>query len=103
MAISFGLQLAMDKGFRVVEVETDSLMAVKEISKNSSSFCIWGSIISDIYNLLAVGDSSYIRHVRRGCNYFAHNLAKMSNVVDDCSVWWRELPHDFCNPDFVMS
>ena len=38
MAISFGLQLAMDKGFRVVEVETDSLMAVKEISKNSSSF-----------------------------------------------------------------
>ncbi|XWS10214.1 hypothetical protein CRYUN_Cryun39dG0056000 [Craigia yunnanensis] len=103
MVIFYALQLAKVYTFKEVEVETDSMIAVKKISKKSSSFYTWGSIISDICNLFEEFESVSIIHVRRRCNCFAHKLTKLEVVVGDSKLWWRELPYGFCNPDFIMS
>ena len=41
LVILHGLHLAMEKDFKSIHIETDSMLAVSEISKKSSSFCIW--------------------------------------------------------------
>ena len=63
LAILYALQLAKSYDFKEVKVETDSSVAVKEISKSSSSFCTWGSIISDICNLQEEFEKISINHI----------------------------------------
>ena len=48
LAILYALQLAKIYDFKKLEVEIDSMVAVNEISKRSSSFCTQGSIIFGI-------------------------------------------------------
>ncbi|XVF70495.1 hypothetical protein PTKIN_Ptkin11bG0166200 [Pterospermum kingtungense] len=48
MAICFGLELAHNEGFLVQLVESDSLLAVNEVKKGSSSNSEWLSLILDI-------------------------------------------------------
>ena len=45
LAILYGLKLASENGFQAILVETDSRIAISEITKNYSSFCSWRSII----------------------------------------------------------
>ena len=51
MAIAFGLKMAMEISLPFVCVESDFLMAIQEILKHHDSFCLWKSIISDIFDL----------------------------------------------------
>ena len=83
-------------------METDSMIAVKEIKKRSSSFCTWGSIITDICNLWEEFEEVSINHISRRYNCLAHNLAQFEDVTGESMLWWRELPNGFCNPDFIM-
>ena len=103
LAILYALQLAKIYDFKKVELETDSMVAVNEISKRSSSFCTWGSIISDICNLQEEFEKTCIHHIRRQCNCLAHNLAKLKVATGESKLWWRELPNGLCNPDFIMT
>ena len=52
-AIIFGIQMAKDMNIRKIQVESNCLMAVKEISKRQDSFCEWSSILLDILELSA--------------------------------------------------
>ena len=79
------------------------MVAVKEISKRSSSFCTWGSIIFDICNLLEEFEKIPIKHVRRQCNCLVHDLAKLEVAHDESKLWWWELSNGLCNPDFIMT
>ena len=99
LAILYGLKLASENGFQSILVETDSRIAMSEITKNSSSFCSWGSIISDILMYSADCAKCTFNYVKRGSNSFAHNLAILAENVDVHLFWWRELPLNFCNPD----
>ena len=48
MAILFGLQMTREQDFKDLMVESDCLLAVKEISQKNESLCEWGSLIKDI-------------------------------------------------------
>ncbi|XWS28183.1 hypothetical protein CRYUN_Cryun25bG0043700 [Craigia yunnanensis] len=50
-AISFGLKIAWDNSFPSIMVESDSLLAIQEVTKHQEPFCEWGSLISDIMEL----------------------------------------------------
>ena len=77
MALLYGLQVAREKDFHSIQLETDSSITVNEISKGSSSLCAWGSTISDICNGIVECESCVIRHVKRRINSFAHNMATL--------------------------
>ena len=54
LAICFGLQLSRSYNFTSVLIESDSLLAVNEISNQSTMMSEWGSIIADILFLWSV-------------------------------------------------
>ena len=82
-------------------METDSLITVEEIKKGALSSCEWGNIIINICNGINSYKFGSVCHVRRKANYFAHNLAKLSEEADVEGLWWWDLPPFFCNPDFL--
>ena len=78
LAIRFGLEIALGKGYTKIIIETDSLLAVKEIEKGYASLCEWGNIVCDISFYLAQCESGRVCHVYRKANSLAHHLAQMS-------------------------
>ncbi|XWS59017.1 hypothetical protein CRYUN_Cryun08bG0084800 [Craigia yunnanensis] len=42
LAILYGLELALEKDFLTIQIESDSSLAISEISKNNFSFCSGG-------------------------------------------------------------
>ena len=68
--------MARMKNLNGIQLESDCLVAVKEILKNEESFCEWGSVISDIQELVSEFESCIISHVKRNFNHLAHNLTK---------------------------
>ena len=93
MAILYGPTFAKEKELFSIVVEIDSSLAVSEMSKNSCSFCTWGNIISDICRSTAECEDCSFRHVKRGVNSFANNIARLDDVADVNRFWWRELAH----------
>ena len=91
------LEIAVGKGYKKVLVETDSLLAIKEIEKGYSSLCEWGNIVCDICLSLAQCDEGLVGHVKREANSLAHNLAKMVVSEDHDMFRWRELLPSYCN------
>ncbi|XVF71723.1 hypothetical protein PTKIN_Ptkin12aG0062500 [Pterospermum kingtungense] len=53
-AILFGLELMQSGNFKQVLVESDSLLAVKEINASGDSVSLWYGLISDIVHLAAI-------------------------------------------------
>ncbi|XWS63566.1 hypothetical protein CRYUN_Cryun06bG0111000 [Craigia yunnanensis] len=50
-AILFGVQLAKEMNIQKIQLESDCLMAIKEITKKQQSFCEWSSLLFDILDL----------------------------------------------------
>ena len=98
-AILFGLETAHNLPCMDFLVESDSLVAMHEVSKGQNSFCEWESIIVDIVNLSLECQSCSFKHVRRFANAFVDNLAQMPCNVGDLKVWRNSLPSSFCNLD----
>ncbi|XWS63095.1 hypothetical protein CRYUN_Cryun06bG0067100 [Craigia yunnanensis] len=103
LAILFGLEKATENGYKNVQVESDSLLVVKEIEKGSNSSCEWGCIVNDICNYVGLCDLGYVCFVRREANFFAHNLAKQFIDAADDVLWWWETPSNICNPDLIVN
>ncbi|XVE85068.1 hypothetical protein DITRI_Ditri17bG0062600 [Diplodiscus trichospermus] len=78
LAILFGTELACRLSFSNLVVESDLILAVSEISKNDNTFCWWGGIVKNIYDMANVFDSISFSFVKREANVFAHNLSKSS-------------------------
>ena len=85
-AILFGLTKASKFQFLSVLLESDSLIAIKEIKKQIS-FCEWEGIISDVIDMSSKFQSCSFYHVRRVANICAHNLAKLAYELGVCKVW----------------
>ena len=59
-----------------IQLESDSLVVVKEVIKKDESSCECGSFIADIVDLSSEFESCKVSHVNRKENILAHNLAK---------------------------
>ncbi|XWS23583.1 hypothetical protein CRYUN_Cryun28dG0027400 [Craigia yunnanensis] len=93
-AILFGLEEASNFHFPFLTLESDSLLAVKEIEKQQESFCEWECIIYDIIGLSFEFQSCSFYHIRITANTCAHNLDRLATELGDYKV-------SFCNPDNV--
>ncbi|XWS11607.1 hypothetical protein CRYUN_Cryun37aG0013600 [Craigia yunnanensis] len=98
-AILFGFKEAPSIQQPFFIVESDSLLAVREIKKKKDSFCEWESIILDIIKILREFSSCMFSHSRRSANSCAHNMARLATVVGEYNVWRNSWPILFCNPD----
>ena len=81
LAILFGLEIALDKGYKNILLETNSLIAVNEIEKGFLSLCERGNIVFDICFYIAQCDRCKVGHVKREANRLAHNLAKCQGLM----------------------
>ncbi|XVF59117.1 hypothetical protein PTKIN_Ptkin07bG0249400 [Pterospermum kingtungense] len=96
LAIRFGVELFLFQDLSSVIIETDSLLAVKEINKGASTLSEWGGLVMDILSLTSVLGVSIEQ--ANGC---AHNLTKFSFERIDYSFWAGKLSHHCCNPDIA--
>lgn len=92
LAISMGLNLARLKGFRKLEIETDSLAAVRFIKAGCSSRHPLFNLVSGIQDLLRMEGSCCINHVLREANQVADSFAKFGLSLDNCSRFFSCLP-----------
>lgn len=72
--ILFGLEIARNNSFLSLIVESDSLIAVQEISKKQVSYCERESLILDIMDLSLEFQSCNFIYIRRSTNACAHNI-----------------------------
>ena len=98
-AILFGLKEATSIHLPFLIVESDSLLAIREIEKQRDSFYEWEGIILDIIDISREFSSCIFSHTRRSVNSCAHNMARLATVLGDYKVWRNSLPPSFCNPD----
>ena len=68
-------------------MESDSLVAIKEILKRNDSFNEWGGILHDILKLSLEFDSCFFNHVNRLTNVLAHNIAKSQCELGEHRIW----------------
>ncbi|CAH9137685.1 unnamed protein product [Cuscuta epithymum] len=87
LAIREALSWIKGKGWDSVDVESDSLGAIKEIIQSSSVSSL-GVIVGDIRLLFSDISFSYIR---RSANRAAHGLARTACSMSDC-VFWDDFP-----------
>ena len=102
-AILQGLQVARELNYTNIQLESDCLVAVKEINKKESSSSEWGSIIMDILELSSEFKFCGISHVTRKANILAHNLAKYHCDLGNHRIWRDTLPPFMCNPDALLN
>ncbi|XWS52260.1 hypothetical protein CRYUN_Cryun11dG0053300 [Craigia yunnanensis] len=98
MTILFGLQVTNEQDFQELLVESDRLMAVKEIAQREESLCEWGSLIKDIQERSMDFNLCSFKHINRCANVLAHNLAKVDCEIGAQKMWRNSLPPSFCNP-----
>ena len=102
-AILFGVQMAKEMGIRNIQLESDCLLAITELSKNDDSFCEWNSILMDIEAESLDYDICLFTHVSRIANALAHNIAKYHCELGDHRIWRNALPPLICNPDALST
>ena len=98
-AILFGMEVAWANSFSSLIVESDSSIAIQEISKNQETFCEWESIISDIMDFSLLCSNCSFHSIKRTANMCAHNIAKVCCEVGCYREWRNSLPPSLCNPN----
>ncbi|KAF5450764.1 hypothetical protein F2P56_031091 [Juglans regia] len=92
LAVLRGLQLCLPLGIHDLQVESDALLVVQELTKGEESMSIWGSLVLEIRNLLLRFPKVVIQHRGRMANAAADCLAKYSWHLHDLMVWWNSFP-----------
>ena len=93
------MQAAKEMNCQKIQVESDCLLAIKEITKKQDTFCEWISILFDILELSADFESCSFYHISRSANVLAHNIAKFQCELGNHRIWRNALPPLTCNPD----
>ena len=75
--ILFDLEVALNNSFLSLMIESDSLLAIQEITKQLETFSVWEGIFSDIIGFSVDCSFCTFTHIRRSANGLAHNLAKL--------------------------
>ncbi|XVF89440.1 hypothetical protein PTKIN_Ptkin19aG0130400 [Pterospermum kingtungense] len=99
LASRFGCELVLFKDLSCVLLESDSLLAVKEVHNVGDSLCQWGGLVIDVATLARLLSITNIVHVNLEANSCVHELAKMSKLNRDYSCWVGGLCVFCCNPD----
>lgn len=89
LGVSMGLKLARLKGFRKVEIETDSSAAVRFIKVGCSSRHPLFNLISEIQDILRSEESFCINYVFREANQVADIFAKFGLSLVKCSRFFN--------------
>ncbi|XVE91766.1 hypothetical protein REPUB_Repub01dG0039800 [Reevesia pubescens] len=100
-AILWGMEIAVEQGVRDIIVDSDCLLAIKEIAKGTLFSWMGGNLILNILSLEF--NSCSFSHVKRDCNKLAHDLANYPGQVGVRNFFWRDLPAQLCNPDLIQS
>ncbi|XVF86490.1 hypothetical protein PTKIN_Ptkin18bG0044900 [Pterospermum kingtungense] len=96
MAILFGLQLVHREGLLVHNVESDSLVAISELKKGSSTSSKWLNILLDVDYYGALCGVHSFSYIPRVANELAHQVAKAHSLHETISIWHFSLPQALC-------
>ncbi|XVF12979.1 hypothetical protein REPUB_Repub08aG0167000 [Reevesia pubescens] len=96
-AILFGLRLVFQQGYEAIVVESDSSLAVTEVSKKGDSFWDGNAITLEILRFARLFVSCRFEYVKRQANHLAHSLASLDCLPGHQRVWMGCLPIDVCN------
>ena len=88
------ITLALDLGFKEVEVEGDSTTIVKALSQSKTHYTFYGHIINDIKFASQLLVSVKFMHVKRDGNKVAHSLARRARCNQPFQVWLESVPPD---------
>lgn len=91
-AISVGLNLVRLKGFRNVEIEFDSLYAVRFIKEWCSSRHLLFNLINDIQDKFRLEGVSCVNHVLREVNQLADSFAMFGLSLNNYSRFFSCIP-----------
>ncbi|OMP06477.1 hypothetical protein CCACVL1_01552 [Corchorus capsularis] len=89
-AILFGFEMALELGLDRCIVESDSLLAIREINKLDTVFWEGGCLIHEIRELASLFEFCSFQFVNREANMLAHSLVGLR--LDN--VWCGTLPLD---------
>ena len=87
------VNLVLELGFREADIEGDSLEIINALLQDSSSFTLYGHLITDTNNTARHLNSFQFLHVKREDNMVAHSLAKRAPL----EVWMESVPPDLQN------
>ena len=82
-AILFGLKDVSNNHFPFLMIESDSLLAIREIKKQHDSYCEWEGFIYGIINLSFEFPLCSFKNIKRYANSCAHNLARLATEIRD--------------------
>ncbi|KAK8502827.1 hypothetical protein V6N12_063766 [Hibiscus sabdariffa] len=74
-AIVAGLQLARDKGWRRIHIESDSAIIINKFNRTGPDLSVLGSHVHAARNLLRHFDDCIFSFIPKCCNSVAHSLA----------------------------
>ena len=101
MAILFGLQESRNYDIDSLYIESDSLLAIREIEAGQGSMSERFGVISEVLRLSLQYEFSRFSHISKVTNGCAHNLTKIPCNMGEHKVWRNSLPPSFCNPNLV--
>ncbi|XP_073120805.1 uncharacterized protein [Henckelia pumila] len=87
IAIREGLLLAKDRRFGLLQVYSDSLLAVRAVTCPEDDRSYIGAIATDISSLLGCFQDARVFHVRRSLNMVAHSIAHFSFPSQNLTIW----------------
>ena len=96
-AILFGLQATKAMNLRKVQLESDCLLAVREILKKQDSLSEWHSILMDIIKLSLEFEQCEFNHISRRINGLAHSIARVPCELGEFKTWRNSLPPMICS------
>ena len=83
--------MAVNRGYNNLIIESDSMMAIKLVSKRDIVF--WdGSLVMYILDLAMTSESCQFQLVGRRENSIAHIIAKWDGQIGPSYVWESSLP-----------
>jgi ribonuclease HI len=91
------VNLVLELGFREMDIEGDSLEIINALLQDSSSFTLYGHLITDTNNTAQHLNSFQFMHVKRDGNMVAHSLAKRARLCEPLEVWMESVPPDLQN------
>ena len=98
----FGVQKAKEMNIKKLQLESDCLVAIKEITKAQDTFSEWSSFLMEIVNMSTEFELCSFNYVSRRANVMAHNMAKIQWELGEHRIRRNPLPPMFCNPDSVF-
>ncbi|KAL5780528.1 hypothetical protein ACOSQ2_011265 [Xanthoceras sorbifolium] len=89
-AIWYGLKLAVDNGWPLSSIESNSLTVVKVCKGELCTLNEVDNVICDIQSLLCKVGNIPVNFAARNCNVLAHNVARWA-LSSDVSVVWNDV------------